>query len=523
MLSSRYVHETATSNNGQGFAANMWGGPGALDSACVRQWNASQCAAFAARQNTSELFLHIAQRAGYELFNFGRFDAGAGILDTFKGSTSGDGFHGGPNLPILCREANIPGTTKGDPWAGTDVNASNPFGTDTAVAGGVQKWLKSHDPTKGPWMMWTGFLDPHPDYKTNSTYIAKLNQSALFTRPLPALADMHPFDRAMSVSKNLLQDYTEAQMLEMRTAYWGAYVEALEDFYNILYTAEQTGHLNNTVVVITSDHGEMSVEHRQDFKNSLREPSVRIPMVIASWGVPAFEGTRGSVVTNLTSHLDVLPTIAELVGAPVPAYARGASLVPFLLGAGDAGAAARLAARKPYVATEYHSNMGSAGSYSLRDDRYKLITFGRTWPWFNASTYTAQLFDVAADPWEEVDVAAQHPDVVAAMFATLEEEWGGPGSIAAIDKERSDEALALYNAVRGGRAAAQRFNKRPAHPHPPTSNTYTHEIPRPPHQFFYKAMAPAALLKQLQSSFGGVSAEQINDLITAWSGNPPLV
>ena len=93
MLSSRYVHETGTSNNGQGFAANMWGGPGALDKNCVASWNETQCAAFAARQNTSELFLHIAQAAGYELFNFGRFDAGGGILETFKGDTSGDGFH----------------------------------------------------------------------------------------------------------------------------------------------------------------------------------------------------------------------------------------------------------------------------------------------------------------------------------------------------------------------------------------------------------------------------------------------
>ena len=358
MLSSRYVHQTATSNNGQGFAANLWGAPGSLDQGCVRSWNATQCAAFAARQNTSELFLHIAQRAGYQLHPFGRFDAGGGIVETFNGT--GDGFHGGPNLAILCREANIPGTTKADPLNTTSTSDPSPYGPDSAVAGSVIQWLHAHDPAQGPWMMWAGFLDPHPDYKTNATYTAKLNQSALFTRPLPALDAMHPFDRGMSVSKNLLQDYTEAQMLEMRTAYWGAYVEALEDFYDILYAAQQTGHLNNTVVIITSDHGEMSVEHRQDFKNSLREPSTRVPMVIASWGVPEFAGTLGSVLTNLTSHLDVLPTIAELVGAPVPAYARGASLVPFLRGADDADARARIAARKPYVAIEYHRCASSA-------------------------------------------------------------------------------------------------------------------------------------------------------------------
>ena len=218
MLASRYVHELGTSNNGQGFAADMWAPPGALDSNCVASWNATQCAAFAARQNTTELFLHIVERAGYALFPFGRFDAGAGILDHYKGDTSGDGFHGGPDLAILCREANIPGTTKADPLAGTSTSAKAPFASDVRVADSVVDWLGAHDPAGQPWMLWAGFLDPHPDYVTNATYIAKLNASALRVRPLPPLADLHPYDRAMSISKNVLQNYTGAQLLEMRTA-----------------------------------------------------------------------------------------------------------------------------------------------------------------------------------------------------------------------------------------------------------------------------------------------------------------
>ena len=62
-------------------------------------------------------------------------------------------------------------------------------------------------------------------------------------------------------------------------------------------------------MVQVSDHGEMNMEHRQVWKNSMYEASERVPLIIAGPGVPA-----GAVVTNLTSLLDLYPTLMGMVG-----------------------------------------------------------------------------------------------------------------------------------------------------------------------------------------------------------------
>ena len=107
------------------------------------------------------------------------------------------------------------------------------------------------------------------------------------------------------------------------------------------------------VVMMTSDHGEMSMEHRQDYKNSGYEPSSRVPMIMVPFGVPAMSGAAGRVISAITSHVDVLPTIVDLVSggsAAAPTYARGSSLVPFMLNAPPPP-------RKDFAFVQFHSNL----------------------------------------------------------------------------------------------------------------------------------------------------------------------
>jgi glycosyltransferase involved in cell wall biosynthesis len=65
MVTGRYVHETGTTNNGEGLARSTK--TGQLDSSCVAQWGAPTCAAFAARQSTNYTFLDLLAAAGYEV------------------------------------------------------------------------------------------------------------------------------------------------------------------------------------------------------------------------------------------------------------------------------------------------------------------------------------------------------------------------------------------------------------------------------------------------------------------------
>jgi hypothetical protein len=189
-------------------------------------------------------------------------DAGAGIMDENSLAT-GDGFHGGPDLGILTRAADIRRATKADPRNMVDDNSTGNAG-DIRHAGLAVDWLNNHDPnTNEPWMLWVGLMDPHPPFDTNSTYLAKVNTSAIQIPTWQTREEMHPFDTYMSQSKNVWGAYTDAEIVKIKSSYYGVCVMADELLGQVLDTAQATGHMKNTVIIYTSDHGEMGMEHRQ--------------------------------------------------------------------------------------------------------------------------------------------------------------------------------------------------------------------------------------------------------------------
>jgi arylsulfatase A-like enzyme len=444
MITSRYVHDSWTPNNGQGLARSPV--TGKLDSNCLLIWGQQFCEEAAARQNVTATMIDLVKAAGYRFAPFGRFDVGAGIMDDYP-NTDGDGWHDGPELGILARGAAIEGAIDSrGPLANLDSTDPNPYPADVRRSAAARAWLESDNPEgKRPFFLWCGLMVPHPPYDSNSSWLAHVNASSVDVPQQIARGATHYYDQFMSRAKHVWGEfvaYTDADITAMRKAYWGAVAEASELIREVLHTAETTGHLNNTIVFISSDHGEMSLEHRQDLKSSLRDPSARVPLVIIPFGVKGMSKKENNVVTNITSHLDVLPTLLEAAGAKPPADARGQSLLPFLLD----GAASP--ARKDYAVSTYASNYAPCGSYMLRNAQYKLIEFGSYFPAFlNASVLTPQLFDLIADPYELQDVAAQRPTVVAELHALLESELGGPGSIQRIEAELMEDNLSRFRTV----------------------------------------------------------------------------
>jgi len=454
MIVSRYVHESLTPNNGLGFARST--ATGKLDSYCVSSWSHEQCLEFAARQNVSAtLFDAVAATGAYDIALFGRVDVGAGVLDDYLGgnSTQGDGFHFGPDYGILARAAGIEGLSDTDPLDTFTQDDAEPYAGDAFEAAAAVTWITARTPSEKPFFLWVGLLDPHPPYNTNQSFLHQVNcndNCSLASPAQPDWAAMHPYDITMSRRKDVVAEYTAHQLKEMRKAYWGACAEALGLLADVISAANASGNLDNTVILFTSDHGEMSLEYRQDYKNSLREPSARVPLLVAAYGaaavaLPMAAGT-GTTCLNLTSHLDIVPTLIDLVGGVNLPGARGTSLVPIL----QSGAAAlptqppgRLA-RKTFVVSEYHSDKGSTGAYMIRQDQWKLITYGHRFPWFTKDVYVDQLFDLNDDPFEFTNVASTNPTVVAALFATLEAELGGAGSVERIDTELTDLDLLMW-------------------------------------------------------------------------------
>ena len=129
-------------------------------------------------------------------------------------------------------------------------------------------------------------------------------------------------------------------------------------------------------------------------KGQLYEGGLRVP-VVARWPGRI---APGRVSNHLWYFPDILPTIAELCGAPLPPDIDGLSLVPELLGAAAAG---RPQAQHRYLYWEF------VGQVAVREGNWKAIQPKAGAPW--------ELYDLARDVSERNDLAARHPDVLARL------------------------------------------------------------------------------------------------------------
>jgi arylsulfatase A-like enzyme len=151
---------------------------------------------------------------------------------------------------------------------------------------------------------------------------------------------------------------------------------------------ESSGLLEKTVVIVTADHGEQLGEHGYiSHSAQVYEQSVHVPLIVR---LPAGKGPRGLRVRGLVDHLDIAPTVLELLGVPAPSGGRfqGRSLLPVIAGA----------AGKPAVLSR---TVWDRPVYALRDERFKLI--------YDTRTGGSELYDLEADPDERRELSAAQP------------------------------------------------------------------------------------------------------------------
>jgi arylsulfatase A-like enzyme len=126
-----------------------------------------------------------------------------------------------------------------------------------------------------------------------------------------------------------LPTWKEEQFRDYIARYWG-YVSYIDhQIGEVLRTLEETGRMQDTIVLFTSDHGDMVGAHGMIFK--LRcgyDELMRVPFMIR------YDGTlpRGVVCEALVSSVDVLPSLLELMGIPAPSGLQGRSFIPLLRG-----------------------------------------------------------------------------------------------------------------------------------------------------------------------------------------------
>ena len=173
-------------------------------------------------------------------------------------------------------------------------------------------------------------------------------------------------------------------------------IELIDDNVGrMLEALEGSGQLDNTVVIFTSDHGEMLGDHGLLLKGCrFYEGLTRVPLIFSLPG-QFLEGERRQALVEL---VDIAPTLLELAGLPIPERMQGRSLAPLLTDA------AANDSHREYARCEYYSALNPdarehfSGSYAtmIRDDRYKLVVYH--------GHGLGEMFDLREDPHEFVNL-----------------------------------------------------------------------------------------------------------------------
>src|SRR5262249_33934844 len=138
----------------------------------------------------------------------------------------------------------------------------------------------------------------------------------------------HPM-LGLMIDHPLVKSPDDAQeQRELQATYYGMMSEVDDQLGRLFAWLEATGQTDNTVIVFTSDHGETMGDHWILGKLGWFDSAYHVPLIVRGPGVAA----PGATVDAFTEHVDVLPTICDLLGAAVPLQCDGRPLTPWLTG-----------------------------------------------------------------------------------------------------------------------------------------------------------------------------------------------
>jgi len=258
-----------------------------------------------------------------------------------------------------------------------------------------------------PWLCSVNIYDPHGPFDPPREYLDRFDIESL-PKPLFHESDLVAQQRLAGImfqGKVKRPAYPDAKLTLAK--YW-AQIELIdENVGRMLKALEETGQRQNTVVIFTSDHGEMAGDHGLNKKGCrFYEALVRVPLIF-SWPERFQNGLRSDALVEL---LDIVPTLLELNGLPVPEAMHGKSLLAILTGRADPGH------HRDFVRCEYYEVLEGPRSYAtmLRTRNYKLVNYHGHEP--------GELFDLEKDP-HEFENQWDNPTYAAARFELMKKSF----------------------------------------------------------------------------------------------------
>ena len=269
------------------------------------------------------------------------------------------------------------------------------------------RFLETRDRTR-PFFLMASFVRPHPPFDPPAAYYQSYLDRELREPAHGDWDDVEATERDGMILDSVHGCRDATLRHEAMAGYYGCITHLDHQIGRLITALENDETYENTVVIFTADHGEMLFDHSSFRKVLPYEGSTRIPFIVrvGSKVLPGGRPTphRSDAIAEL---MDVMPTLLDLVGAPVPACVEGSSLKGEITGEHPL--------ERDYLHGEHSGSREQSNQY--------VVTKRDKYVWFT-QTGVERYFDLEHDPREEHDLAGDPAcaERIAELRAILVEE-----------------------------------------------------------------------------------------------------
>jgi len=267
-----------------------------------------------------------------------------------------------------------------------------------------------------PWLCHLSYIKPHWPFIVPAPYHDMYDENAILP-PVRSEAERqtdHPLMQAYHaarVSQSFSRDHVRNHVIP---AYMGL-IKQLDDNLGRLFAwMDEKNLTDNTIIAVTSDHGDYLGDHWLGDKDFFHEMAVKVPLILCD-PRPEAGATRGSTVDELVEMIDLAPTFMAALGASSkPHIVEGRDLTPLLHGTPGFS--------RDYVVSEYDYHWSEMARMleQPQEDAHTTMIFDGRWKYVRCESFRPVLFDLETDPQEVHDLGASDVPEHAAVRARLE-------------------------------------------------------------------------------------------------------